>query len=104
MSNRWSLKRAPNLADDLDILLGDLCLRFGFCNQLTGSDLATDGVLLPERFADAVLVAEGMNPDIEVAWRRRFKAVFVVRYGRSADPDRFQPEPLHQDDFARVFG
>ena len=39
---RWSGKRGRTLADDLDILLGDLCTRWGFCNDLSGEQLVRD--------------------------------------------------------------
>ena len=80
-----SAKRAAALADDLDILLYDLCVHWGFCNQLTGHALAQDGrQLSAEDFAMAVLVAEGFpQPELELEWLRKFKRLFVERYGQT---------------------
>ena len=39
----WSKKRGATLIEDLDILLGDLCIIWGFCNGLTGWELAHNG-------------------------------------------------------------
>jgi len=80
----WSEKRKAELSDDLDILLGDLCTKWGFCNQLDGDDLiASHKELTPDTFADAVLEAEGMKPEYELEWRRKIQSKFVERYGSS---------------------
>jgi hypothetical protein len=39
----WSKKRGESLMEDLDILLGDLCIIWGFCNGLTGWELVNGG-------------------------------------------------------------
>src|SRR5215203_7047226 len=68
---RWSGKRGRTLADDLDILLGDLCTGWGFCNDLSGEQLVRDhDSLTGDAFAIAVLGAEGFNPETELKYRR----------------------------------
>jgi len=55
---RFGRRRGETLAEDFDILLGELCRIHGFCNQLSGADLLANGEpLTAERFAIAVLVA-----------------------------------------------
>ena len=87
----WSKNRRPDLEGDLDLLLGDLCTEWGFCNQLTADELiANGGELTAEDFAACVLAAEAMNPEYEVEWRRRIRDVFRARYGHSASPQTYQ--------------
>ena len=80
----FSKKRHSSLAADLEILLGDLCVCWGFCNYLNGIDLLDEsGAVTAEAFAAHVLKAEGMDPIIEIEWVRSMKKVFVQRYGRA---------------------
>lgn len=75
----------PNLADDLDLLIGDLCTQYGFCNWLFGVDLLEiHPNLTASEFAKAILVAEKMVPETELDWLRLFKRKFVERYGGEA--------------------
>jgi len=86
----WTAKRRENLAEDIDLLIGDLCTRWGFCNDLLAKDLFEDrSVITAEGFADAVLKAEGWDPEIDTHWRRKIKRAFVDRYGQAeiAEPD-----------------
>jgi hypothetical protein len=86
----WSKKRSPDLVEDLNILLGDLCVQWGFCNQLGGDDLIRDHQpITADGFAWAVLQAEGMNPEYELEWRRKMKRLFVDRYGQSVSVSGF---------------
>ena len=76
--------------DDLGLLIGDLCTEWGFCNALHPEDFVrTDHVLTAPDFADAVLRAEGMNPDYELQWRRRLMRLFVDRYGPETSPEAY---------------
>ncbi len=78
----WSKKRGATLIEDLDILLGDLCIIWGFCNGLTGWELAHTGdAITAEDFARAVLSAEGLPPHEAAAWLPKMKGVFLDRYG-----------------------
>ncbi len=80
-------RRGETLAADLDILLGDLCRIYGFCNHLSGEDLLSgEYPLTAESFALAVLSAEGFpQPHHEVTWSERFQRIFDLRYGPHAD-------------------
>jgi hypothetical protein len=60
----WSKKRRESLADDLDLVIGDLCVQWGFCNQLDAAELVREhSTLTGDIFAAAVLAAEGMSPE-----------------------------------------
>ena len=83
-------QRKPDLSNDLDHLLGDLCREWGFCNRLTAGDLVAAGTFLSAtEFAHAVLKAEGMNPEYEASWGRRIRERFVARYGPSVSPESY---------------
>jgi hypothetical protein len=76
--------RHSDLAADLDVLLGDLCIHWGFCNRLSGADLMRGRHSLTcDDFAHAVLTAEGMIPEYEKKWVREIKRRFTDRYGHS---------------------
>jgi hypothetical protein len=91
--NPWTANRRQTLADDLDMLLGALCATWGFCNRLRSSELLEGrSTLTADGFAEAVLVAEQLDPRINADWRRKIRRVFVARYGQST--------VSAQDDFA----
>ena len=72
----------PNLADDLDILLGELCSEWDFCAGVKGADLIKNGKMLTSKvFTETVILAEGMTLKDEKNWIRRIKRRFVQRYG-----------------------
>lgn len=72
----------PNLADDLDILLGELCVEWDFCAGVKGADLAKDGKMLTSKvFTETVIKAEGDSLTGAKNWTRRIKRRFVQRYG-----------------------
>ena len=72
----------PNLADDLDILLGELCAEWDFCAGVKGADLIKNGKMLTSKvFTETVILAEGMTLKDEKNWIRRIKRRFVQRYG-----------------------
>jgi hypothetical protein len=83
-------KRQPDLLNDLDLLLDDLCRDWGFCNRRTAGDLVTAGKFLSAtEFARAVLQAEAMNPEYEANWVRRIQERFIARYGSSVSPESY---------------
>ena len=89
----FSKKRGATLAEDLDILLGDLCVRWGFCNHLSGAELTKAQPLTADAFARAVLAAEGdPEPELELAWSRKFRRLFVERYGEAITPTDYVPK------------
>jgi hypothetical protein len=78
----WGKKRNADLIEDLNLLLDDFCMQWGFCNRLRAEDVVQPGkVLTGEEFACAVLEAEGMNAEFELGWRRRMRDKFTERYG-----------------------
>jgi hypothetical protein len=88
----WNKKRNQSLVEDLDILLADLCVIWGFCNGLTGWELAHDRQLISaENFAQAVLSAEGLNAADANAWFPKIKDAFAERYGESVSESTFDP-------------
>ena len=81
----------PNLADDLDILLAELCEEWDFCAGVSSADLLKDGKpLTSKRFTDTVILAEGMSLADEKNWARRIKRRFVQRYGQDVSPKNWQ--------------
>jgi hypothetical protein len=87
----WSRKRAESLAEDLDILLGDLCVIWGFCGGLTGWELTHEGqTVTAAAFAQAVVASEeDMDPNAAAGWLPRISAVFVERYGLAVSAKDF---------------
>lgn len=81
----------PNLADDLDILLGELCTQWDFCAGLKGADLIKgDKMLTSKVFTETVILAEGMKLEDEKNWIRRIKRRFVQRYGHEVSDRTWQ--------------
>jgi len=81
----------PNLADDLDILLGELCTQWDFCSGLKGADLIKgDKMLTSKVFTETVILAEGMKLEDEKNWIRRIKRRFVQRYGHEVSDRTWQ--------------
>lgn len=81
----------PNLADDLDILLEELCTQWDFCAGLKGADLIKgDKMLTSKIFTETVILAEGMKLQDEKNWIRRIKRRFVQRYGHEVSDRTWQ--------------
>jgi hypothetical protein len=80
---KWSEKRRDTLEEDLNILIGDLCVLCGYCNDLSGAKLVQDHpVLTDDSFARAVLIAEGHNPETSPHFKM-IRNRFRIRYGSS---------------------
>ena len=91
LDKEWNKKRVETLAEDLDILLSDLCTIWGFCNGLTGWELAHDGKMITaESFAHAVVTAEELKPHEAGAWLPKISAAFVERYGAAVSKAEFE--------------
>ncbi len=72
----------PVLAEDLNILLTDLCTEWDFCAGVRAADLLEGSKpLTSKKFTDAVLDAESELPGPRAGWERRIKRKFVQRYG-----------------------
>lgn len=70
-------------ARSLDILLREICVDLGFCNRLNGDDFVARSVLGAEEFAQAVMSAEGMNPEYEPKWRQQIQSKFIREFGHA---------------------
>jgi hypothetical protein len=83
-------ERAPTLEADLDILLSDLCVIWGFLGGLTGWELAHDGkTITADSFARAVVSVEELKPHEVTAWLPKISAAFVERYGAEVSKATF---------------
>ena len=81
----------PVLAEDLNILLGDLCREWDFCAGIKATDLLQGSKPLTSKtFTDAVLDAESELPGPRNEWERRIKRKFVQRYGHSVSTKTYQ--------------
>jgi hypothetical protein len=94
----WNKQRGESLMEDLDVLLGDLCVIWGLCNGLTGWELRRDGnTITADDFARAVLAAEQENPSEGItsaaasAWYPKIRGAFVTRYGETVSEKTFRP-------------
>jgi len=88
----WSQKRGYSLIEDFDILLGDMCVIWGFCNGLTGWELAhAGGTITAESFTHAVLDAEDLPSHEAEAWHPKIMEKFVERYGAQVSAEGFTP-------------
>ena len=86
----WSKRRAKSLAEDLDILLGDLCVIWGFCGGLTGWELTHEGkTITAEAFAQAVIASEDIDVTDAAGWLPKISGRFVERYGPAASEKDF---------------
>ena len=87
----WNKKRAESLEEDLDVLLADLCIIWGFCNGLTGWELAHDGkTITADGFARAVVSAEELKPHEAETWLPKIRDVFFQRYGADVSKAAFE--------------
>ena len=60
------------------------CIDWGFCIQPDAQiRLLNSQYLEADDFARSILVAEGMDPDIEISWRRRIRRRFTDQFGSS---------------------
>jgi hypothetical protein len=86
-----SKRHCETLADDLQLLLGDLCREWGFCSALADDILAGNATIAADDFAKAVLIAEGW-PEAELPWewREKMAKVFKARYGASISPAEYE--------------
>lgn len=89
-------KNKDSLEGDLQLLLAELCTQWGFCNRLSPQDLLDEQhTITASEFADALLSAEGMNPEHEPKWRRRIRALFTERYGESISLNTYTDQTGH---------
>ena len=83
-------ERAAGLVEDLDLLIRDISDQWGFEMRLAASDVVKPGKTLRSvRFAEAMIVADGMDPAKEANWMRRIKRRFQARYGDALTPEEY---------------
>jgi len=81
----------PPMERELNYLLDDLCVRWGFCiPPLNAESISKEVSISACDFASLVLEAEGMNPLSEKKWQKRISNVFK---------DRFGAEKIHKSSF-----
>ena len=84
-------RRAATLAEDLDMLLDEVCAKWQYRNELTGEELiAKKSPVTALDFSRAVLVAEGLKPDNEPNLVRQVKRKFIQRYGLEVSPETYE--------------
>jgi hypothetical protein len=88
--SEWNKVSGENLKADLDIFLRELCVRWGFCNELSGEDLLRrNPTLTSVEFANAILSAEGMKAD-QSDWHQSIEQLFMGRYGKFISETAFK--------------
>ena len=95
--DRWSpsdwsssQRRGETLADDLQLLFGDLCSHWGICGAVADHILEEDETLTADLFASRVLIAEGWPPEeLPYDWRDRLIKMFTNRYGGSVSASKY---------------
>lgn len=81
----------PVLAEDINILLDDLCREWDFCAGVRAADLLQGTKpLTSKKFTDAVLDAEMVLPGPRAGWERRIKRKFVQRYGHEVSTKTYR--------------
>ena len=84
-------QRAATLEEDLDMLLDEVCAKWHYRNELTGTELiARKSPVTAIDFTRAVLVAEGLKPDNEPNLVRQVKRKFIQRYGLEVSPETYE--------------
>ncbi|WP_338762861.1 hypothetical protein WAF17_18460 [Bernardetia sp. ABR2-2B] len=75
-------KDTPSMERELNYLLGDLCIKWGFCIPPDDwSEISKMEYYMAENFAKDVVEAEGMNPNEEHKWVRDIAKRFRERFG-----------------------
>lgn len=77
-------KNEPPMKREILLLLGDLCVVYGFCIPPEDNErISSQEYLEAEEFADEVLRAEGMVPEYEKKWRKLIREQFINKFGTS---------------------
>ncbi len=63
--------------------LSVLCIEWGFCLPIDSiEELKKRDNFDPTEFAEAVFDAEGMNPELEIQWKRKIRNRFIKTFGQ----------------------
>jgi hypothetical protein len=75
-------KNTPPMEREINYLLYDLCVYWGFCIPPIDADvISTTKHWSAKDFATAVVVAEGMDPECEYSWVKKISNRFCERFG-----------------------
>lgn len=75
-------KNIPPMERELNYLLYDLCVIWGFCIPPDyGQKISQTESYNAKEFAKDVITAEGMNPEHETKWMKRISEKFKERFG-----------------------
>jgi len=75
-------KNTPPMERELDYLLYDLCVNWGFCiPPVSAEQISKNSFWNASEFAEAVISAEGMNPEYEKQWSNKISSKFRERFG-----------------------
>ena len=74
----------------IEKFLNILCVEWGFClSPSSVNELKESEYFEASEFAEAVLKAEGMNPETEIEWKRKIKNKFVEVFGQELNKNEF---------------
>ena len=77
------LKQGSWLEDRLSHLLYELCVDWGFCIPPADAQrIASTKTPTADQFANAVLTAEGFDPEYEMRWFEQIRQRFVDKFGQ----------------------
>jgi hypothetical protein len=85
-----SPSRKCSLENDLRKVLNWLCVEWGFCippkdrNRIANSHHLDAG-----KFAAEVLIAEGLDPELEREWFRKIRSRFVEQFGETVSVENY---------------
>ena len=75
-------KNIPPMEREINYLLYDLCVIWGFCIPPKNSEeISKKTCFNAKEFATSILLAEGMNPDYEKKWIQKIATKFEERFG-----------------------
>lgn len=75
-------KNTPPMEREINYLLYDLCVNWGFCIPLNiAEEISKKSYWVAVEFANEVISAEGMNPEYEKKWVEKISDKFRERFG-----------------------
>lgn len=75
-------KDTPPMERELNYLLADLCVKWGFCIPPNDwENISKAKAYTKEQFATDVVVAEGMTPEYDSLWVKKIAERFRERFG-----------------------
>lgn len=75
-------KNTPPMERELEYLLYDLCVNWGFCIPFeSAQQISKSSFWNALEFAKAVVLAEGLDPEYEKQWVNKISSKFRERFG-----------------------